>query len=719
MDRESCLRWFHNKGEYLNKYRKKFPDIFFTTSGYEHTGALSGGPVDATDLRGSLQNYTPIDISKLKPGIHHKQYLICRQLTRPFKVFTVSSLVESLPVSDALEEEDNTKLLVLENYMMPNTGVMEDCSFALPMDSILLVLEPACKFKKFEENIVVGSIYVSNPTHLVRLNDIPEEKLPHLQTLEQQETLIEWLKNPTFHVDFTWLEKNSLQKYHEYGNFAFEDQQDYAKAAAYYTKYLELASIIEVDTLSTAKVWSNRAQSMLYLGENLLAVRDTEEALKLLDKLSGEERDRALAKTAFRLARALSNLQAFEKALEVMEKYANVLQLGGEPVEKLLLDLHSVTTPTLEYDLEQMVHQHETARANKKELVNFMLPNFVHTGVKVEDGFVASVDFTPGTLIVVEKGVVGSTPLSTVPQPAIHKNEKTNQIDTWDEITLQAKILQQMLYPGTRGGCAMKALLDNNEVDVQQVHDVLKMVTFNTFSTLQENSSGPSPTGAPDRMALGFYGMTAIFNHSCTPNCHYTIMGDLILVHTICPVQAGEELTLWFKTAHAVHYMDCDDLSYWGIKCSCELCTANARCPEAFKEGRRILKEAYAKGPTQEHITQMRRLQPKLEVEGQFPQLAILLLLLNKVTKEATDKVRIMEEILSVCDPDTKYGYTLPIPPALIFMELASFKKMISGHNPESVAKTESKVIEHMKRRAAGSEVLFLAIFRWLIKPKE
>ncbi|CAG0898113.1 unnamed protein product [Cyprideis torosa] len=51
-------------------------------------------------------------------------------------------------------------------------------------------------------------------------------------------------------------------------------------------------------------------------------------------------------------------------------------------------------------------------------------------------------------------------------------------------------------------------------------------------------------------IGIGIYGTASLVNHSCIPNCTYNIHGNFIIIRTLVPVVAGQELTITYDDSY-------------------------------------------------------------------------------------------------------------------------------------------------------------------------
>ena len=258
-----------------------------TQSGNENVGPPSA-PLPAGGLRELDLAYSCISVSEMEVDcVHTGRYTVVRQLARPLKQMGITTLVEDL---------EGTAIMLGIYDLLVSPLVLPDVSFAVPVDTVLLILDPYLKNNASGDAVLLR---VDNPTHIIPLNLVPPDSLPPAL----RPSLAAWLAQgsavpkpsppgPREKAPYALAaEGNALYK-----------QRKLVRAAVKYTHALELLP-------DDAVTLSSRAQCLLSLGEVGLAARDARRACALAP---------ANARAALRLCKALAALQCWEEAVAVV-----------------------------------------------------------------------------------------------------------------------------------------------------------------------------------------------------------------------------------------------------------------------------------------------------------------------------------------------------------------------------------------------------------------
>jgi hypothetical protein len=113
--------------------------------------------------------------------------------------------------------------------------------------------------------------------------------------------------------------------------------------------------------------------------------------------------------------------------------------------------------------------------------------------------------------------------------------------------------------------------------------DLAAVVRFNAFSVEGDGMATANVNGA-DRVArrsrVGLWCRTSRFNHSCQPNCHWNVIGDVMIVRLSRDVAAGEELTVSYHPVVDTYERTRAKLSSFGFECSCARCSSFRANPQ-------------------------------------------------------------------------------------------------------------------------------------------
>jgi hypothetical protein len=150
------------------------------------------------------------------------------------------------------------------NIMSPFSGQVEDASYAFPMDSVYLILEPA-----FDETYLHATetyyqkkpshlIRVDNPTHMIRLNDLSKGKIPDLGDEDLQEKLLAWLDS-TQVLEHAKRDHNITTEQAREEADKMMNKKEYVKAAGMYTLQIEMMESAQTPVQPPLKLRSAEA----------------------------------------------------------------------------------------------------------------------------------------------------------------------------------------------------------------------------------------------------------------------------------------------------------------------------------------------------------------------------------------------------------------------------------------------------------------------------
>lgn len=113
--------------------------------------------------------------------------------------------------------------------------------------------------------------------------------------------------------------------------------------------------------------------------------------------------------------------------------------------------------------------------------------------------------------------------------------------------------------------------------------DCAGVVKFNAFSTEGDGVATANVNGA-DRVAqrsrVGLWCRASRFNHSCKPNAHWNVLGDLMIVRLARDVAAGEELLVSYHPTVDTFARTTAKIRQFGFQCDCVRCEQFRAHPE-------------------------------------------------------------------------------------------------------------------------------------------
>eukprot|EP01119_Soliformovum_irregulare_P001033 TRINITY_DN10776_c0_g1_i1.p1 TRINITY_DN10776_c0_g1~~TRINITY_DN10776_c0_g1_i1.p1 ORF type:complete len:705 (+),score=151.91 TRINITY_DN10776_c0_g1_i1:168-2117(+) len=310
----------------------------------------------------------------------------------------------------------------------------------------------------------------------------------------------------------------------------------------------------------------NRAEVFLRLERFNAAARDAQSVIDLLlgSSLSKEEQT-WMEKGSMRKARAFEGLQRWKDA---KEEYAKLNAQDG--VRRCLKRI--IEGATGKYDIVEMYRRSKETPNPRLQVGDYIGP------IEVKEmpergggrGVIATKDINPGDLIMACSAfsIVYSSEL-----PANQTDDKNQLISLRREIAYR--------------------LLDRPE-DVPKIHNLyagpsLASSSYRFDGQMEWPHHYPDPERidgivtynvfAPGQLAFQQFEAAALFdrpsltNHSCLPNAHWTMIGDVHMIRAIRPIAHGEEVTISYATGQTLKERSDLLKTYLGdCKCECQLC---------------------------------------------------------------------------------------------------------------------------------------------------
>ncbi|GAA5901661.1 hypothetical protein JCM8208_001569 [Rhodotorula glutinis] len=513
---------------------------------------------------GKHSSSTPLD--QLKPirfkemmvtKTHEGRFLLCRIVSSPIKVVGLTFVVE--------DQDGRVDMLAIYNLSLNGTVTGPDLDNLFPRGAILAVREPTYKPN------ATGTCYV------VRL-DSPTD----YEILSPRHPLVmgaRWATPPLA------TPRPASFEYKALGNRYFADKKDLLAVKAYSD-----GLVATDDAVKRLVLFLSRAQAHLRLGNFASALRDTSAVLGFL---ASDVPGPALAEVKARLrrARALEGLRQLKKAREA---FARVVELdststegraGLQRVERMLHE-----SATGEYDWRQIVKDSDDGVKHELAVGDYVGP------VKVAEiggrgggrGIVATRDIKAGELLLVEKAF--ATGQATKGRLVMGFNFARNLATGASKMALveacAAKIQDDpssatLLYT-LHGGDSLKPvgtavlgaqqdreLVSGAQPAFADVARIEEICLVNSFALRERRSTADHPI-----KDLG----ASLFNHSCTPNAFWRTYGDVQVIRTRAPVQAGDEVFLAYVPADAPQKKRDSVLkAHFADGCTCAYCVDERR----------------------------------------------------------------------------------------------------------------------------------------------
>jgi tetratricopeptide (TPR) repeat protein len=470
--------------------------------------------------------------------IQQGEVLFVRTLISPTRKVATSVLVEDC--------SGDVIMLNLYNFVQED----EDPRKIFPPMTHLAILEPYFRFAL----------------------DDPSKGAPNLRCDNPQAIVI-------FDNEADWREMQAkctpAEEFRQQGNKHFS-KKEWKKSIELYSRGLRYHP-------SDLLLLSNRAASYLKLGAWNSALDDANAVL-----LREPENTKAL----YRHCLALLYLQRPEEALEGANRLLAVSISTGDSVKEiqtLISDLEvAVEEKRGHYDLRRIKNQMKTWPSDDPH----RHMDFTHSSISLRDvsgkgrGMFAMEDLPIHSLIVVSRAFA----LADVPpeELRIDFSSDSNKIKDGSQALLVPIVIHKLLidpscgselYSLTAGPQYSEEMIDPTRVDVLRIHSILSNNQFGGHSECLERvlksqtlSRVEEQTNMNSRSGLWI--KPSFFNHSCAPNCHYQIFGDLMFVFTNRAIQRDQELTIGYVDPRLSYTKRTQILLQFGngFECLCERC---------------------------------------------------------------------------------------------------------------------------------------------------
>lgn len=121
--------------------------------------------------------------------------------------------------------------------------------------------------------------------------------------------------------------------------------------------------------------------------------------------------------------------------------------------------------------------------------------------------------------------------------------------------------------------------------------DRLALLRSRLASTLRCNPFGDSVPSCSPVGGSGLWFLPSLINHSCVPNCSWTLIGDRIFVRAMREIRAGEEVTISYYPLMSRGYLARQSKikSGWHFRCRCHLCALVQRHPTLIAQEKQLV----------------------------------------------------------------------------------------------------------------------------------
>jgi tetratricopeptide (TPR) repeat protein len=501
-----------------------------------------------------LRHVTIQDVVKKVNHIHTDCVMLLESIHEPYRQVGTNLLVEDL--------EGDCILLSLYNYVGPE----ENPKDVFPVGMRFALLAPYMKNSQDDPSKSL-MLRCDNPQCVVLYSDENYIWKRSTSTIRAKE-------NP-------WALR---QKGNE--EFMCENLQ---AASMYYTQAL-IHPDIDEEVFSSDKVacFSNRAEVNLREEQWNEAMKDAEAALSL-------QADHTKAK--LRLAKALSRLGRSSEALVLAQELLEQGSQDRSSVDKFVKEcsrLVSEEVGTYNYDAMNKEARIKQAGARIPFHANFESPK-VQIGVTVQcpsgtsyRGCMATSDLQAGELVVASKAFAYAKKLSSDLCFEVNAYEKSLGEEHTVELVGQvvrllwkSPSLGESFYSLSAGEHLQDARPDAiDKIDLPRIRAILGSNSFalQSDSNITLNWKKMHSTIVPDlKDGSGVWIKESMFNHSCTPNCTWSQIGDHMFISTTREVKKDEELCILYSPLEKSHDERTEIFQNWikhnvGFVCACDHC---------------------------------------------------------------------------------------------------------------------------------------------------
>lgn len=493
-------------------------------------------------------------------GIHHRgKYLVLRTIAPPVELSAIVTVVE--------DETGEVDRLTIYNF---DAGTSLDEQ--LPKGSYVAVKEPYFR----TSNDRHCTIRVDHPSDLVVLYATDD-----IVSAAFQPQPVELNVDP--------------KKLKEAGNAAL-DEKHYHTAADLYTQGLDAIGDGDMSSIKR-DLYRNRAGANLKLRKYNAARDDAYESMAYSEE--GKEIQLNLkVKAWYRAAHASYELQDYaccSKDLHHALSLNPADEAAKQELQRTVRRLEEQDTGN--YDFEAMAGSVLNGKL-RNDIASFLGRTAIRPS-KYGRGLFATQDIKAGELVMVEKGFAYSYETDDKTKKAVIVNPTTGRYCEGTHATLMVSSIQQLsrnhinrtselldLHTGTYKKTNTKgAVFERNPaVEVVDVFLVQAIIEHNacrcpTGASLQRGEEQEATqANEEEHQPTGIWVRAQYINHSCVFNASRSYIGDAMIVRANKDIRKDGEITVaYFELGVDLAARRARSEATWSFKCSCALCTADAK----------------------------------------------------------------------------------------------------------------------------------------------
>lgn len=518
-----------------------------------------------------LADLKPITIEELElETVHRGRVLIVRALAYPMRIQAVQNGVE-----DSEGVVDRLSVYNVDTKLRPDQ--------VLPKGQILAIKEPYYKV-------------TADGGHTIRV-DHPSD----LGQLRPEDELVPWQLQPKL------MELGDVTPAHwkERGNVAFK-AKDYRGAVELYLRGLEaLRKEEQLDESLELDILRNRAQANIYLGRFEAALTDADAAIIPPQEPSCNAvgATKSNVKALYRAGIAAYHLEDYQKAEDSFESILELSPADIDAVRELQrTKMRIAERDSGDHDFEAMTEYAMTVD-RRIDTASFKANVRVQKTVDKGHGLFAANAIKAGELILVEKALCVAFNDEEGGDQSVIINMNTEIMSVGTHPTRLIGVVHKLRHSPKLAEEFMRLYDDGYQPRGVNIVDGLVAVdTFQVEAALDFNGFGcPAvPTCInTDQMdqatsSTGVWLTSSFINHDCTGTAARSFIGDVMVIRATKDLKKGDEILMRYKNSDD----DNDEFQKaiqqsWKFKCSCAVCSAEAKTPQAKRKRRvEFIKEA-------------------------------------------------------------------------------------------------------------------------------